>query len=368
MTVNNTAAVGNTTVTGFVNSSSYGTFAGTVNAAALNIGANVNVTTTSIAVGNAISNVVIDQNDFNFNSTFGSAVLGSVTSSPITFNASTGVNGTTEVITTSTNHTFANGDYVQYTVAAGNTAVSGLTSGEYYFVVGANTTTGLQLATTLSGSAINLTAGLNQTGHSLTRYSIVLNVGANVTANTTTLKIGNTTTNAVLTSTTFALGNSTVNTSVNTSSYTVGNSTVNTSISATAVSVGGTLATGGNTTFQNTVTFIVVANGNIGNANTQTGNVEAFSNVELFSFPFATGAAAKMTGVVTNLAGSSSQIQEMLLSHNSIDATLTVYGTVATPVANLGSFSSQINSTHVAVSLKQRSANSNVRLFVQLIK
>lgn len=368
LTVNNTAAVGNTTITGFVTATTYGTFGGTVNAAALNIGANVNVTTTTIAIGNTISNVSIDQSDFTFNSAFGTAILGSTTSSPVSFNSSTGVNGATEVITTSTSHGFVNGDYVLYSVAAGNTAVSGLSSGSYYFVVGANTTTGLQLASTLNGSAINLTAGVNETGHSLTRYSIVLNVGANSTVNTTAHFVGNSTTNAIMTSTLLALGNSTVNTSINSTSYAVGNSTVNTTINSTAVAVGGTLATGGNTTLQNTVTFVVVANSNIGNANTSVGDPAAFSNVELFSFPFATAAAAKLTGVITNITSSCTQIQEMILSHNSVDATLTVYGTVATPAANLGSFSSQINSTHVAVSLKQRSANSNVRLFVQLIK
>lgn len=103
--------------------------------------------------------------------------------SSVSFNALTGVNGTTEVITTSTNHGFANGDFVQYIVAAGNTAVSGLSNGGYYFVVGANATTGLQLSSTYNGSAINLTAGLNQTGHSL----ILIDFLANTTSITSPL-------------------------------------------------------------------------------------------------------------------------------------------------------------------------------------
>jgi hypothetical protein len=56
LTVNNTAALGNTTTTGFINVSSYGTFGGTVNATAINVGANVNLTTSSITVGNSTVN------------------------------------------------------------------------------------------------------------------------------------------------------------------------------------------------------------------------------------------------------------------------------------------------------------------------
>ena len=87
----------------------------------------------------------------------------------ITFNALTGVANTTEFITTSSAHSFVNNDPVYYTVYTGNTAIGGLTanSGPYY-VINANTTA-LQLSTTVSGAAINLTAGLNETGHVLAK-------------------------------------------------------------------------------------------------------------------------------------------------------------------------------------------------------
>jgi len=49
-----------------------------------------------------------------------------------TFNANTGVNGTTEYITTSSPHTFVNNDIVIYAVAAGNTALSALSDGAAY--------------------------------------------------------------------------------------------------------------------------------------------------------------------------------------------------------------------------------------------
>ena len=86
-----------------------------------------------------------------------------------TFNANSGVANSSEYITTSVAHNFVNGDQVLYTVATGNTAVSGLTSNTTYYILNANTTA-FQLSTSYTGSAINLTAGLNQTGHTLTRY------------------------------------------------------------------------------------------------------------------------------------------------------------------------------------------------------
>jgi len=85
------------------------------------------------------------------------------------FNALTAVANTTEYISFA-NNTYANGDYVQYTTATGNTALSGLSNASYYFVRGANSTA-LQLATgntlTYNTAAINVTAGVSQNGHFL---------------------------------------------------------------------------------------------------------------------------------------------------------------------------------------------------------
>lgn len=85
-----------------------------------------------------------------------------------TFNALTGVANTTEFITTTSSHGLSNGDRVQYLVAAGNTAIGGLTNASYYFVVN-RTTSDLKLALTAGGDAIDLTAGVSETGHTLRR-------------------------------------------------------------------------------------------------------------------------------------------------------------------------------------------------------
>lgn len=86
----------------------------------------------------------------------------------ITFNALTAVSNTNDTIAITTANTkFAVGDKLTYTVAAGNTAVGGLTNAASYYVVFANTTT-LALSATSGGANIDLTASVSETGHTLT--------------------------------------------------------------------------------------------------------------------------------------------------------------------------------------------------------
>jgi len=86
----------------------------------------------------------------------------------ITFNALTAVSNTNDTITISTaNSKFLVNDKVLYSVAAGNTAIGGLANGTFYFIQAANTTT-VKLATAVGAAAIDLTASVSETGHSLT--------------------------------------------------------------------------------------------------------------------------------------------------------------------------------------------------------
>lgn len=99
--------------------------------------------------------------------------------SAITFNALSAVSNTNDTIAlSSANSKFLVGDRLTYAVNTGNTAVGGLTDGSAYYVVAANTTT-IQLASTPNGSAINLTAGVTETGHNLigTTATAVATVG-----------------------------------------------------------------------------------------------------------------------------------------------------------------------------------------------
>lgn len=94
-------------------------------------------------------------------------------SAPIaqTFNANTAVtagvgSGANNIIALATATRFVANDLITYTVAAGNTAVGGLSNGTTYYVEFANATV-VALKTTLTGSRIALTKGPTQTGHSL---------------------------------------------------------------------------------------------------------------------------------------------------------------------------------------------------------
>ena len=82
------------------------------------------------------------------------------------FNANSAVNETTDKITISSAQYFVAGDPVTYAVAAGNTAISGLTSGTRYYIQSADSTT-VSLSATAGGPKIELTKGFTETGHRL---------------------------------------------------------------------------------------------------------------------------------------------------------------------------------------------------------
>ena len=85
----------------------------------------------------------------------------------LTFNALTAVSNTNDTITISNaNTSFLPGDQIRYIVDTGNTAISGLANGNYYYVKTSNTTA-ITLAKTYEGDKIDLTAGTSQTGHRL---------------------------------------------------------------------------------------------------------------------------------------------------------------------------------------------------------
>jgi hypothetical protein len=145
--------------------------------------------------------------------------------SDATFNANTGVNGTTEYITTGTSHGFSNGDLVRYLVATGNTAIGGLTNATSYYVRHANSTTGLALSATETGANVNLTAtATSETGHTLRRVGQgFISIGTNVLQNgdTVTYSVAESNTNIT------ELSN-------NASYFVVGANTVGVKLSATS--------------------------------------------------------------------------------------------------------------------------------------
>ena len=83
------------------------------------------------------------------------------------FNALTAVSNTADTITLGGAGTWAAEDQATYLVAAGNTAIGGLANGTTYFIQFANSTV-IKLASTKGGAAIDLTASVTETGHTLT--------------------------------------------------------------------------------------------------------------------------------------------------------------------------------------------------------
>lgn len=105
-----------------------------------------------------------------------------ITGTAANFNALSGVNSGTDTITTTASHGFGVGEYVQYLVAAGNTAIGGLTNASLYYVGTAPSGTTLTLSTAPGGSAINITAGgVSETGHTLTPIKIILSPNGSIT-------------------------------------------------------------------------------------------------------------------------------------------------------------------------------------------
>lgn len=96
-----------------------------------------------------------------------------------TFNANSGVAANGEISMGS--NPFVSGEVVQYTVDAGNTAISGLANASTYFVRGSNSTS-LYLSASVDGSVISLTKGPTEAGHNLTRTGVTrLTLSANAT-------------------------------------------------------------------------------------------------------------------------------------------------------------------------------------------
>ena len=185
-TGNRTALFGNTTADAFVTGKKTGVFGadatevGVANGSIVSITvinpgsgytANATVTVAGNGTANASANATGRISAVNISASgnsYTTAPSVTIAAPPAkSFNANTGVGNSTGFITLTT-PVFQNGDKVLYSVAAGNTAVTGLTANTYYYVVGANST-GVQLALTVGGAAINVTAtAVSETGHTLT--------------------------------------------------------------------------------------------------------------------------------------------------------------------------------------------------------
>jgi hypothetical protein len=194
-TTNQTALFGNTTVGAFVAGEAVGQFGLDVNEISIAIGntavaqyviinpgsgynanAAVTVANTTGGANTVVANSTVAVGRVTAVTANGTTIRGYSAIPAVTiaapaaqaFNANSAVTNATDAIAISTaNSFFLPGDKVTYTVAAGNTALTNLTSGATYVIKTSNTTA-VTLALGINSDTIDLTKGLTETGHSLT--------------------------------------------------------------------------------------------------------------------------------------------------------------------------------------------------------
>lgn len=252
-------------------------------------------------------------------------------------NAVVTVNGNTTV--TANSITLKANSSLNTISISGNGTVSNTTvSGNTFTVVG----------NSYFSNAVSITQTLDVTG------AVTLSSTVGVTGNATFSNVSTFTGLATIATANIATANITTSNIIN---LNVSNST---SIQAN-LNVVGVSSLGGNTTIQNNYVIVVTSNTNLG------ANVSTAQNV--FNFSTTDYSSAKITAQIKTLAGTNTQINEIVLAHDTTTPYLTVYGTVSSPLSsNLGVFSTAINTGVVSLKFLQNTANSNVTVVAHLIK
>lgn len=319
---------------------------------AVNVGANVNLTTSRFNVGNSTVNTFITSTAIETDGTL--TVLGA-TSLANTL----GVTGATTLSNTLGVTGAAN--------IASTLGVIGAVSLSNTLSVTGNVT----FSNTLNVTGLSTLGLLNATTANVT----ALNVGANVNLSTTRINVGNSTVNTFITSTAVETdGTLTVlgaTSLANTLSVT-GNVTFSNTLSVTgaanvlstfgvggATALAGSLTVGGVTTLQSDYVIDVTANADIGST---------VGAVLVYRFPKATYSSAKFEVQVKN---GNTQLSELVLAHDGgLNAFVTVYGTVASNggASPLGTFTANTDTANVNLYLVQTVANSAVKVVAHLIK
>ena len=319
---------------------------------AVNVGANVNLTTARFNIGSSTVNTFITATAIETDGTL--TVLGATTLSntlgvtgATTLSNTLGVTGAT---------TLSNTLGVTGATTLSNTV--GVTGAATF----ANTVgvTGLMTTNPINATVVNATS---------------MNVGANVNLTMTSINIGNASVNtsitstaidtdgtlAVLGATTLAntLGVTGATTLANTLSVTGAANVLSTFLVGGATTLNGSLAVGGITTLQNDYVIDVSANADVGST---------IGAVLVYRFPKTTYASGKFEVQIKN---GNTQLSELVLAHDGgLNAFVTVYGTVASngAASPLGTFVANTDTANVNLYLVQTVANSAVKVVAHLIK
>jgi len=217
----------------------------------------------------------------------------------------------------------------------------------------------------------NSTVSASLTRLGLTAGIVVANqsqvsVGANVTANTTTILVGNSSINAVINSSSVAVVGSLSGITLALS----GNATISGAANVTGnvnstgmLTVTGNVVSNGNLVLKTDLVVDVSANADIGAG---TG-----SNILIYRFDKTVFSTGEFTVQVKK--GSNTQISKIMLAQNNTSAELTVYGTVSSPPSGnssplLASFTANLNNANVELFISQTQPNSSVKLAAQLLR
>ena len=378
--VTNTTTLSNTAlIQGLLTANAGLVVNGTANAtSSINVGANVNLSTSVINVSNSVMNTAV---------TVGQVYVGNTTSytnvnyNNITTNWNLSSNslgiyhtGTVNAASLTVGTTFtANATLVN---AAAINIVNQVNTSTLYATTSANVgsavlanTSGVYPASNTSGSALGNTTSRWVVNANTGNFSGTLSVSgaANVTS---TLGIGGAanalstfgvTGAANLASTLGVSGAANLFSTLGVSGAANLFSTLGVSgaITASAKFTGTEVAANNLTINSNTYVVDVSSNSNIG---TDTGNP-----ILIYSFPKASYSSAQLNIQVKN--SGNVQISTVILTHDGTTPTLTSFGTVNAPAgSNLGVYSCAMNSANVEVKLLQTLSSSAVTVVANLIK
>ena len=145
-------------------------FSGATNASA-NVIASFISTGDQILSGNAsIGQQYLQVTGLSVSNTF--TLNGNVSANVSISGSSLDINSNTGFISVSSGHPFSNGETVVYTNAAGNSVISGLTSGTNYYIVHANSS-GFKLSTSPFGGVVSIVAASNSYGSFVSNTNVL---------------------------------------------------------------------------------------------------------------------------------------------------------------------------------------------------
>jgi hypothetical protein len=361
--VSSSIRVGNSTINSFTNSTVLAIGTGNFSTAA-NVGANINITTSTVQVGNSTANLNANSSLLKISNATSTANL-----SPSNLViGSTVVNSTIITIGTGNFSTAANvGANVNLTTSTfqiGNSTANLNANSSLVKISDATSTANLSTSSlTIGSSVVNSTIITIGTGN----FSTAANVGANVNLTTSTFQIGNSTVNTQVNSTTistntgnFSLAaNVGANVKLTTVLLSIGNSTVNSSVNSTSffttgnANVGTTLAAGNTTItgFANISTSVNSALLTVGTsfiANTtgafHTGTINAASHTVGTSF-IANTTGAFHTGTINAASFTTSGISANTTALVPTSNTILLGNSIGRFVlsANTGNFSGAVS-------------------------